>query len=408
MDKIIDDEVIKPIEIIPGAPVEGENFFGRIKELEILKDALLKPGVSVLIPGPRRWGKSSYVRECMRRYESELTAIYIDLHRVHSLKEFYDLIMKQKENSSIEFFSRKAENLFKNVFNRASEIITTVSISEAEISIGKIADKSNHAMMEDLMGILIKLRDKKIILILDEISDFVMDIQNKSSKDEAVEFLRWLRTLRNHQKVQMVITGSISIKSVLRELQVQDLVNDMKEIELKPLNTLESQLFFKCLLKSREIVIKGEALTFCEGKLIKEAHYFIQLFADCVVENCYAGETIEKADAISEIYNKLISKSSATLEDYHSRLKEHFNPTDCACAKIILAHLYDSILDFEDIYAFTGDIFKGKQRLLDLLVRLEEEGYIINSNDKYTFISRILADYWYKHFRYDKGDDICV
>lgn len=408
MDKIIDNEEIKPIEIIPGAPVEGENFFGRKKELEILKNNLLKPGVSILIPGPRRWGKSSYVRECMRRYESELTAIYIDLHRVHSLKEFYDLIMKQKENNSIEFFSRKAEDIFKNTVNKVTEIINKVTVGESEISLGKLDDKNDHVMMEDLMGVLIKLRDKKIILILDEISDFIMDIQSKGNKDDAIEFLKWLRTLRNHQKVQMVITGSISIKSVLRELKVQDLINDMKEIELEPLNKKDSQLFFKCLLKSREIVIKGDALKFCEGKLIKEAHYFIQLFADRIVENCNTGEIIEEADDIKDIYNKLTSKTSEALEDYHSRLKEHFNTTDCACAKIILAHLYDAELDFEDIYAFAGSIIQTKQGLLDLLIRLEEEGYILNNFEKYTFISRILADYWHRHFRYDKGEDVCV
>lgn len=403
MDKIIEEQ-IRAIEIIPGAPVEGDNFFGRDKELRDLRDLLLKPGVSVFIPGPRRWGKSSYVKECMKRYNEVLNGIYINLHSVHSIKEFYDLIMKQNGNSGMEFYSVKAKDGMKSLINTISDLINKVIINEVEFETGKISDKDNHEMMGILTKVLTKLGEKKVILILDEISDFVIDIQNHCGKDEAIKFLQWLRTLRNNNIIQMVITGSISITSVLRELKVQDLINDMKEMELKPLKKEDGILFFKCLLKSKDIEVKDEALKFCEEKINKEAHYFIQLFADSIVASCNDGQVIDDEQEIREIYKEYTSRKSQAFEDYHSRLEEHFNTVDSACAKLILAHLYNSVLDFDDIYALIDGKISNKQSLLDLLTRLKEEGYIIEDDDKYTFISGILADYWYKHFRYDKGE----
>lgn len=65
-------ESLNPIKINPGAEVEGVDFFGRETELAYMKRILKDGTSSVIIPGPRRWGKSSFIKEFARRNTGDL------------------------------------------------------------------------------------------------------------------------------------------------------------------------------------------------------------------------------------------------------------------------------------------------------------------------------------------------
>ena len=67
---------VKPIKIHTGAEVEGKDFFGRKKELKILKEKISKKGTSIIIPGPRRLGKSSFVKEFRRKNKKYFKLFY--------------------------------------------------------------------------------------------------------------------------------------------------------------------------------------------------------------------------------------------------------------------------------------------------------------------------------------------
>lgn len=73
-----------------GQAVSGEDFADRKNEIEtIMRD--LKSGQNVLIHSPRRYGKTSLIKEVFRRLgaEGQLT-VYVDLYRVFSKKRFIE------------------------------------------------------------------------------------------------------------------------------------------------------------------------------------------------------------------------------------------------------------------------------------------------------------------------------
>ena len=73
-----------------GELAEKDNFIDRIEDRKQLK-TFLSNGISVMLISPRRWGKSSLVRQAMGELLSEekrIRVCYIDAFSVTSASEF--------------------------------------------------------------------------------------------------------------------------------------------------------------------------------------------------------------------------------------------------------------------------------------------------------------------------------
>jgi hypothetical protein len=396
MKHLNDYDSIKAIRIIPGPEVTGDDFFGRSKELIYLSEILKNSSSSIIIPGPRRWGKSSFVKELIRR-EEELEFIYLHLHRTQSIKNLYTYFLEIVR--SPKSFVLKSKQKLKETVNTAAELFKKVSIVET----GKIEDKENIELLNNLGKVIRHFSGKRIILVMDEISDFLLDIWKSTNKEEAVNFLKWLRTLRQENSVQMILTGSINVTSTIKKLGSEDLIGDLMLLQLKPMAEDESILFFRSLLKSKEIRVMGDALNYCVPKINDGIHYFIQVYADEISKNCDKGEIIKKSGKIKQIYNDLLESQLPAFSNFHTRLNKYFSKNECSCARKILSHLTSSKKDFDHLFALIGELFSdNKQKLYDLLRRLCDEGYLMEKGKEFFFISTFLKDYWTKHFYFDK------
>ena len=175
----------------------------------------------------------------------------------------------------------------------------------------------------------------------------------------------------------------------------------MKILKLSPLDRAESILFFLLLLKSREITMQEQAMEFCESKIENSPHYFIQVFADEIACTCDRGQILTQENDVERIYNKFSNDQLPAFEDYRTRLKEQLDTKDEVIAKKVLATLSDKILAFEDIFALIAELCDSKENLHRILRRLCDEGYLMERDRKFSFISHILADYWNKHFYFE-------
>ena len=65
--------------------VEGDRFFNRDVELEALRERV-EDGTHTLLTAQRRMGKTSLVRELLRRLEDEgcFATVFVDLEASHS------------------------------------------------------------------------------------------------------------------------------------------------------------------------------------------------------------------------------------------------------------------------------------------------------------------------------------
>lgn len=75
---------------IYGELAENDHFIDRVEDRKMLK-SFLANGISVMLISPRRWGKSSLVRQTMKELQAEDSRVrvcYVDAFSVTSVTEF--------------------------------------------------------------------------------------------------------------------------------------------------------------------------------------------------------------------------------------------------------------------------------------------------------------------------------
>ena len=91
---------IMSINNITGSPVEGEDFFGREKELAFAWNHI-KKGNSIILSAPRRVGKSSFAKRILSiAKEANWNTLEIDLEEIKSEEGFVKLFVDKLENES--------------------------------------------------------------------------------------------------------------------------------------------------------------------------------------------------------------------------------------------------------------------------------------------------------------------
>ena len=100
-----------------GPPVEGNDFFGREKEIR-LANKLLDRGHSLLLSAPRRIGKSSLAKKLIDEKKKQgWKCVYIDLEETDSEDGFLRLVIDAFSNNEIwkQIVSDTAKGL-KSIF----------------------------------------------------------------------------------------------------------------------------------------------------------------------------------------------------------------------------------------------------------------------------------------------------
>ncbi|MGE5342430.1 MAG: ATP-binding protein [Candidatus Omnitrophota bacterium] len=382
-----------------GPSVEGENFFGRHKELERIADIWQNHATGIFIPGPRRIGKTSLVKEFMRRNHRHYKFIYFDLEGRYSIIELCKDLMKEIESSFPGLIKRKDKSIEK--WNTLNKMLSEIEIGGIlKIKTGELTQTTKDFIdrMDDVFDLLY---NENFIIAFDEFSDFLLNLK-KSNNDEVKFFLEWMRRLRHERKLRLMITGSINIISTIEELNFLYLINDMTDIEILPLQREEIRSLSTELLKVKKITLSREALDFVEERLGDGIPFYVQLFADGLAYYGGGNRTIYNLDEIKDLYKRITDKTHKEFLDLHNRLKNHLQSAEYNAATKILAHCCQSPMGFDDIYPFLENILPEKLAVNKILKRLTDEGYLKKENGKYGFVSILLADWWKNHYEYER------
>lgn len=165
-----------------GQEVAGEEFCNRKTEAkELLSDIM--SGQNVIIYSPRRYGKTSLIKEVLRKAAKEGTAcIYVDLYPVLNESDFvrvYATAITQALSGRIE---KTIDNL-KNIFKSLRPKIVINSKGEAEIGIETVS--ADEAHIEDAAESVKRYAEKnnvRVVVVFDEfqqIAEFPTDRMEK-------------------------------------------------------------------------------------------------------------------------------------------------------------------------------------------------------------------------------------
>lgn len=188
-----------------GRVVIGDAFTDRTAEIKRLKSNI-ENNVHTMLISPRRWGKSSLVKQTALQLSGKSKKIkfcFIDLFKIRNEEDFYTGFA----NTVIKSVSSKTEEwvaLSKSFLSRIAPRFSfgTDPVNDFELSFDLRGMKQNYEEILDLPEKIAKKKGINIIVCIDE-------FQNLGNFDEPVLFQKRLRSAwQHHQEVTYILYGS--------------------------------------------------------------------------------------------------------------------------------------------------------------------------------------------------------
>lgn len=378
-----------------GPPVEGDDFFGREKEIQ-KANKLLDSSHSLLLSAPRRIGKSSLAKRLIEEKKNQgWKCVYIDLEETTTEDGFLNLV--------IEAFCKNG--IWKQVAEGMSKGLASVLESIEKISLGPV--QFNFAKKEDQEDLYKNLKelirhDEDTFIVVDELTLFLTILSKGEDGVEKVAFiLNWLRSLRqvSKTKVRWLFCGSVGLRNFTSAMNLGYTVNDLTEFSLDELSRGEAAGLLLELCKSENIEMSDELVEYTLNKLYWNIPYFIQIIFSNLAED-YA-DKITRED-VDTAYRKLCSENY--LSTWSERLVEYGEYELSARQILKLLATRPEGIEREGMLnnLMTGQdaskIEAVDYTLSKVLAMLENDGYIMKKDALRMFRSPLLRDYWFDRF----------
>lgn len=378
-----------------GPPVEGEDFFGREKEIR-KANRLLDSNHSLLLSAPRRIGKSSLAKRLIEEKKQQgWKCVYIDLEETTTEEGFLRLVIEAFKENGI--WKQLAEGMSKGLVS-VLDRIEKISLGPVDLNIGKREEQ------EDLYKNLKELikHDEDTFIVVDELTLFLGILNKSENGAEKVAFiLNWLRSLRQVSKtnVRWLFCGSVGLRNFTSAMNLGYTINDLMEFGLGELSREEAEGLLSGLCKSEDMIMSEELINYTLDKLHWNIPYFIQVIFSKLAEE-YEDEV--RKESIDIAYNKLCSENYlSTWSERLSEYREFEVP-----ARQILKSLSTQPAGMErdamlNILMTGQDASKVEEidyLLSKVLEMLENDGYILKMDSIRAFRSPLLRDYWFNKF----------
>lgn len=394
---------MEPLLISTGRAADGKDKYFERKKIETKIWSKIKQGEDLLLAAPRRTGKSSILKYLERNPQTGFLIKYKSVQSVDSINEYFKQIYKLllEDDSIFDFYEvhfKKAKGAVKSFISR----IRGISTDGIKIDPEERVDYYNECKL--LLKTLPKEFDTLIFLI-DEFPDAVRNISSDNKK-EGIRFLQLIRELRqefNDINLQFVYSGSIGLGNVVNKLGRSDLINDIVNIEVPPLNQNEAkELITRLVLGLRQEKSEFEISDQIKDYILKKDSWLIPYYIQIIVDELFDFfiETGQKPTekTIDEVIDKIIRdryKYQDYFENWKTRLKQALESKEYNCALVILNYISTKgSMDYDTIYDIS--VKNGIDDLKDITNVLEYDGYINKNSEKiYMFNSIILKELWY-------------
>ena len=391
--------------------VDGERFFDRQAELDLLTDRV-RNGTHTLLTAQRRMGKTSLVRELLRRLsvEGDFQTVFVDLEDAGSAADAVAEIAVQSRPAQHAW--PRIKDRFANVLRGVGERIDTVSVAEVRVKLRAGIDAGSWRQQGDEVLAALAESDRPVVLAIDELPILV----NRMLKDDdyritpagkqAVdEFLSWLR--RNGQehrgRICLIVSGSVGLEPILRQAGLSAHANIFSPFDLKPWKEQTALECLAALAEGRGLDLPRDARQEMCRRLRCLVPHHVQRFFDSLDEDLRLARTRQATPVdVERVYtNEMLGvRGSADLDHYESRLKLVLGPEGCRDALDLLteAAVNGGVLEHDTIERCRG-YFRSRAAVApvpieDMLRMLEHDGYLEAQQDGYRFVSGLLEDWW--------------
>ena len=384
-----------------GRWVSGDDFFDRKRELQIL-ETRVRDRNHVLLTGQRRMGKTSIVQELGRRLEDDgWIFLFVDVEGADcsedAIAEIARVVHKIRTIAS-----RFATGLKRIITERIEEI----SASDFRLKIRSGLNEGNWKRHGEELFRACAEQDRRVILVIDELPILLKRMHKQDGDGRRVdEFLSWLRgvvQILGEGAPVLIVSGSIGLEPLVREIGISDRINHFYSYRLGPWDSETCVECFSLLAESYAFSIEdGVAEAVYNALGIGIPHQVQSFFAhlrEFAIMHDRDNVTVKD---INDVYRDLLLGPSGQndLVHYETRLKDVLDDQSYTIAMVILAEaavngVFAPVArrSLERMYSKLLDDAAGC--IADVLEILVHDGYLETDEEGHRFASRLLKDWW--------------
>ena len=389
-----------------GRWVSGNDFFNRDGELRIL-ETLVQDRNHVLLTGQRRMGKTSIIRELGRRLEADgWIFLFVDVEGADSPEQAIADIARAAQ--TIRSISSRFASTMKRFF---SDNFEEISAFEFGVKIRAGLNEGNWRHHGEQMLHACAEQNMPVLLVIDELPIFLKRMLKQDGNARRVdEFLSWLRgsfqVLGNDAPI-LIVSGSIGLEPLVRQLGIPDRINYFYSFRLGPWDRKTSVKCVNRLANRYALLLEdGVADALYTALGIGIPHHVQSFFARMRDFATLHQRNMVRVNDVAEVYqNALLGPSGQSdLVHYETRLKEGLEDESFSIAMEVLAEAAVQGVFTPEAGNRLGRMYSrlindAITRIADVLEVLQHDGYLVSGNDGYRFESRVLKDWWASRFR---------
>ena len=393
--------------------VDGDRFFDRTVELELLAERV-RDGTHTLLTAQRRMGKTSLVRELLRRLaeKGDFEAIFVDLEDVTDPSDAIAEICARSR--AVQGVWHRVQAGFANMLRDVGDRVDTLSVSELQVKLRAGIDAGNRWRKGDEVLAALAESDRPVVLAIDELPILVNRLVRGNSGDvtpegvmAADEFLSWLRkNAQAHQgRIVLILFGSVGLEPILRRAGLSAQANNYSSFDLKPWNEAVANACLTELAKTYDLELPANVHEDMCRRLRCLVPHHVQQFFSHLHEYLRRAHRREAAlEDVERVYtdDMLSVRGQVYLDHYEGRLKLVLGTGEYQAALELLTQaavddglLSDGIIKrYRDYLAASLDPEDTPIAVEDVLHLLEHDGYLERQRDGYRFVSGLLEDWW--------------
>lgn len=390
--------------------VDGDRFFDREAELEVLTERV-RNGTHTLLTAQRRMGKTSLVRELLRRMADarHFETVFVDLEDASSAADA--VVELSIQSRRVKGAWRRIKSGFANVLRDAGDRVDTLAVGEVRVKLRAGTDAGNWRQKGDDVLAALAESEQPVVLAIDELPILV----NRMLKDDEYRItaegrrdvdalLSWLR--RNGQdhrgRICLIVSGSVGLEPILRQAGLSAHANIFAPLELKPWDEQTALDCLAALAENCRLNLPLEARQEMCGRLRCLVPHHVQRFFDSLDEHLrLAGRRQATVDDVSRVYEveMLGVRGQSDLDHYEGRLKLVLGPAGYRDALDLLTETAagDGVLRRSTVEQYSR-YFQARGSdpvsISDVLRVLEHDGYLVSRGDDYRYVSGLLEDWW--------------
>lgn len=386
-----------------GVPAVKEDFFPRDREVEKIYRSLTN-GNNIYLSAPRRVGKSSIMNFLRDNPRKSFQFVLGNFESCKTSDEFFaQLIAEITKSPEIVKRAKRLSKKVQEVFNRFDSLNIEAFGLKLE---AKAKDGTDlRQTLKDLLEAL-KSSDLKLVIMIDEFPEVILNIQEYQGQAEAANFLHQHRQLRQEissdRRVSFIYTGSVSMHHIVAKVADPKTINDFDIVTVDPLSKQEAKEMAGLLLREHTIKVPSTQIDALIDRLQWYIPYHIQLLIKEILGAYHDPNHNEVVDWVASAFENLLGKhNKPQFDHYFNRLHKIYHSGE---RDFVMKTLQAVAGDIAPTYSQLADLANASGclgRCAEILEALEVDGYIVENHTagKYFFRSPILQAWWNRHER---------